>query len=146
MQLDYHQADSINHQKYLTMGLLYIKSIVIEDILVALQIITNIAYSSKEVAGLVNLGDKILIFNLKTVFNIEKSIIIVIEYQNKFYDLTVNSVSDILNIQTTDASLKLKNISKGWQILLLGIFQLAGDLLIILDINKILYNISGDSY
>jgi purine-binding chemotaxis protein CheW len=71
---------------------------------------------------------------------------VVVEHHNELYSFIVDSVGEVLSLSLSDFSHNPENLSKNWQDLSLGIYQLKDNLLVILDINKLLQNISGDSY
>jgi purine-binding chemotaxis protein CheW len=123
----------------------------VSDVLTPQKII-QIPLAPKEVIGSFNLRGRIVtaidlrvILGIKTAFNLKECMGVVVEYNNDLYSFIVESVGEVLSLSLSEFTHNPENLSKNWQDLSLGIYPLKDDLLVILNINKVLQNISEDN-
>ena len=117
----------------------------VRDIL-APQKITSIPLAPREVAGSLNLRGRIVTaIDLRVILNLgstspedyKKSMSIVVENNGELYSLVVDSVGEVLTLKLTDIVTNPENLSAKWQDLSVGIFPQKDNLIVILDVDKI---------
>lgn len=109
------------------------------------QKINLIPLTRKEILGSLNLRGRIVtvldirfLLEIKEVLNTSKSRFVVIEYQDELYSLVVDSVSEVLNLDGKQLLKNPDNLTKFWNNISKGIFPLESELVIILDIDKVI--------
>lgn len=117
----------------------------VRDIL-APQKITSIPLAPREVAGSLNLRGRIVTaIDLSVILNLgnkspedyKKSMSIVVENNGELYSLVVDSVGEVLTLKLTDIVTNPENLSAKWQNVSVGIFPQKDNLIVILDVDKI---------
>lgn len=115
----------------------------VRDVLLP-QKITPIPLSSREIVGSLNLRGRIVTaIDLRKKLNISSEISqrgmnIVVEHRDDLYSLIVDSVGDVVNFPISSISHNPENLSDDWADVSLGVYQMQGRLLIILDVNKLI--------
>jgi purine-binding chemotaxis protein CheW len=116
----------------------------VRDVLGA-QTITRIPLAPKEVAGSLNLRGRIVTaIDLKRRIGLPdaasgaKPMSAVIEQSGELYALLVDSVSEVISLDSSTLEGNPPTLSAAWAEFSLGIHRLDGDLLVLLDINRLL--------
>ena len=109
------------------------------------QKITPIPLASEEVAGSLNLRGRIVtVINLRRRLRLpdfengEKNMFIVVEHRGELYSLMVDSVGEVMTVDEHSIEHSPNNLSGSWKDVTMGIVKLSGELLVIMDIHKIL--------
>lgn len=109
------------------------------------QLITKIPRSPEAVAGVLNLRGKIVTaidlrkrLGLKDREDGGEEMNIVVEYQNEPYSLIIDKVGDVLSLSEDAYEKNPVTLELRWQEVSNGIFRLEEELLVILDIEKLL--------
>lgn len=119
----------------------------VEDVLLP-QRISPVPLASAEIKGLLNLRGRIV-----TVIDIavklalsskeersEKVIRnVVVEYKGDLYSFIVDEVSEVMGINGSKIASTPDNLSEAWKDVSKGVFSLEKELMVILDIEKLLY-------
>lgn len=116
----------------------------VRDIL-APQKVNYIPLARKEVIGSLNLRGRIItaldirvLLDIHDPFDINKNMCVVVEHNQEFYSLLVDSIGDVVSIFSEDLKKNPDNLSEIWQDISLGIYPEEGRLIVILDIDKII--------
>lgn len=109
------------------------------------QRITPIPLSPKEVAGSLNLRGRIVtVINLRQRLGLTRAesssgnMFVVVENKNELYSLMVDSVGEVITVESSSVEKPPTNLGSGWKEITTGIYKLSGELLIIIDVQKIL--------
>jgi len=109
------------------------------------QKITPIPLSAKEVAGSLNLRGRIVtVINLRHRLSLverehdEKSMFVVVEYKGELFSLMVDSVGEVMTVPDQSIEKSPTNLGGSWKDVTTGIFKLDGELLVIIDVQKML--------
>jgi purine-binding chemotaxis protein CheW len=73
----------------------------------------------------------------------EKTMYVVVEYQNELYALLVDAVGDVLTLPMQQFEKTPANLDQSWRSLSAGVFKLSGELLVILDVANIIDGINA---
>lgn len=140
--------EDINKHDYVTIWLdgqmCGIPVLEVHDVL-SKQAITEIPLAPVAVAGVLNLrGQIVTAINLRKRLNLPDcednidEMNIVVEYQNEPYSLIIDKVGDVLSLSEESFEKNPVTLEACWQNVSTGIFRLDGELLVILDIEKLL--------
>jgi len=143
-----HNLIDADSQMYVTMRvdnqLFGIPVVNVRDVL-RQQKITEIPLSAPEIAGSLNLRGRIVtVINLRRRLrlsereNDEKSMFVVVEYRSELYSLMVDSVSEVMTVSDRHIEKSPTNLGGAWKDVTTGIFKLSGELLVIMDVQKLL--------
>ena len=109
------------------------------------QVITRVPKAPEAVAGVLNLRGQIVTAidlrkRLKLSDREEGSEVmnVVVEYQNEPYSLIIDKVGDVLSLSEDTFEKNPVTLEACWQNVSTGIFRLEKELLVILDIEKLL--------
>ncbi len=111
------------------------------------QSVTNIPLAPPEVAGSLNLrGRVVTAINVRCRLGMEayekqpddKETSVVVEHDNELYSLIIDRVGDVLTMKEKDFESNPATLDPLWREISLGIFRLDNELLVILDIPKLL--------
>jgi purine-binding chemotaxis protein CheW len=109
------------------------------------QVITKIPKSPSAVAGVLNLrGQIVTAIDLRNRLSLKdrevdsEEMNIVVEYQNEPYSLIIDKVGDVLSLSDDAFEKNPVTLEACWQEVSTGIFRLEEELLVILDIEKLL--------
>ena len=109
------------------------------------QVINPIPLARKEVVGSLNLRGRIvtaldirLLLDIDEVVDLKKSTYVVIEYNNELFSLIVDEVGDVIVVPEDALIDNPDNLSKFWKEVSVGIFPVNQELVVILDINKVM--------
>ena len=116
----------------------------VRDIL-APQKVNPIPLARKEIIGSLNLRGRIItaldirvLLNIHDSLDISKNMCVVIEHNQELYSLLVDNVGDVVSIFSEDLKKNPNNLSEVWQDISIGIYPQEDQLIVILDIAKIL--------
>lgn len=115
----------------------------VQDVLGS-QSVTPIPLSNEEIDGALNLRGRIV-----TAFNVRKRLglpeaekstgmSVVVEYQNELFSLIIDSVGDVMRLSKDSFEKSPATLDTLWRSVSNGIYQLDSNLLIVLDIAKLL--------
>lgn len=112
------------------------------------QRIANIPLAPTEVAGSLNLRGRIVTaidLRVKLGFDssrdYSKSMSVVVEYKDELYSFVVDSVGEVLTVPLSSFEQNPANLERSWQEISCGVYRLEKNLLVILDLNKVLEQI-----
>ncbi|AIL65654.1 Chemotaxis protein CheW [Rickettsiales bacterium Ac37b] len=148
--LDIKNSD--NEQKFVIInisGQLFGISVhVVRDVL-STHKITNIPLSPPEVLGSLNLRGRIVtVIDIRTILNIQSCVnqnyfmSVVVEHNGELYSLIVDYVNSVANLPKTEFIDNPKNLEPKWQEFSQGVYPSTKELIVILDINKLLNSIT----
>lgn len=116
----------------------------VHDVLSA-QAITTVPLAPPAVAGVLNLRGRIVTaINLRKRLGLgeqevgRKNMSIVVEYEGEPYSLLIDSVGDVMSFPENSFERNPVTLDPCWQEVSEGIFRLEGELLVILDVEKLL--------
>ena len=124
--------------------LLGIPVLAVHDVLNQQQI-TSVPRSQEWVSGVLNLRGRIVTaIDLRKRMGItargegEKSMSVVVEHKEEPYSLQIDSVGDVMALKSSDFEKNPVTLDKHWRDVSKGIFRLDKELLVILDVEKLL--------
>ncbi len=116
------------------------------------QRVTRVPLASKEVAGSLNLRGRIV-----TAINVRKrlglpekddgipSMSVVVEHKNELFSLIIDSVGDVLSFTNKYYESNPGTLDPLWRNISTGIFQMENELLVIMDVSRLLEDIGGSA-
>ena len=112
------------------------------------QKITRIPLAPPEVAGALNLRGRIVTaIDVRRRLGLdpredgnEESMSVVVEVDGELYSLTVDSVGEVLSMSADTYEPNPPTLDPAWRDVSAGIYQLDGQLLVVLDVNQFLAN------
>lgn len=142
-------ASEADKDKYLMMrlkGQLFgMKVDHVEDVL-SPQKISSIPLSSPDIMGLLNLrGRVVTVVDISVKLGLppsekkSKYRSVVVEYKGELYSFVVDEVSEVIAISQDKIAHVPDNLSEEWKEASSGVFSLEKDLMVILDVDKLLY-------
>lgn len=118
--------------------------LIVHDVL-GPQRITRIPLAPPEVAGSLNLRGRIVTaIDVRTRLGLERrpaenpGMSVVVEHANESYSLMVDSVGEVLTLPTSEFQRNPPTLDARWREVSLGIFRLNQELLVILDVDRLL--------
>ncbi len=110
------------------------------------QAVTNIPLAPKEVAGSLNLrGRVVTAIDLRLKLGIgedmegvSKNMSVVVEHEEELYSLIIDRVGDVLRLEDSTFEQNPATMVTQWKRVSLGIYRLERELLVVLDIPKLL--------
>lgn len=116
----------------------------VRDVLLP-QPTTPVPLAAKEIAGVLNLrGCIVTAIDMRKRLHIpkadasEKNMSVVVEYEDDLYSLIVDSIGDVLDLDVSGFSANPDTLSQEWQSISLGVFTLKNELLIAVDVERLL--------
>ncbi len=113
------------------------------------QKLTQIPLASKEVAGSMNLRGRIVTaidvrrrLELPDRDKNESSMSVVVEHENELFSLIIDCVGDVLSLKNNALKKNPGTLNPVWGDISTGIYQLDKNLLVIMDVAKLLENIA----
>ncbi len=106
--------------------------------------VSKIPLAAPEVYGLLNLRGRIVTaIDVRVRLGLPKSdcpkpMCVVVEHQGEPYGLIIDQVGDVLHLSDADYGANPVNLSPVWQSAALGVYMLKGELLIVLDVARLL--------
>ena len=145
--LEHHAVDAAV-QMYVTMrvdGQLFgIPVTNVRDVL-RQQKVTPVPMSAPEIAGSLNLRGRIVtVIDLRRRLNLseraedQKSMFVVVEYKGELYSLMVDNVGEVMTVPDASLEKSPSNLGTSWKEVTTGIYKLADELLVIMDVQKVL--------
>jgi purine-binding chemotaxis protein CheW len=144
------QADNVS-KDYLTIMIagqrFGIPVLQVQDVLRE-QRVTRIPLASKEVAGSLNLRGRIV-----TAIDVRKrlglpekddnipSMSVVVEHKDELFSLIIDSVGDVISFTNEDNEKNPGTLDPIWRNISTGIFQMENELLVIMDVSRLLEDI-----
>ena len=109
------------------------------------QPIAPVPLASPIIAGSINVRGRIVTaldmrrrLGLAVYPEPEKVMKVVVEYQNELYAFIVDSVGDVLSLQMNQFEKVPANMDPAWRALAAGVFKLEKELLVILDVARVI--------
>ena len=109
------------------------------------QKITRIPLASPEVAGALNLRGRIVTaidvrkrLGLPPAEQDAKSMSVVVDYRGELYSLIIDSVGEVLSLPSDTFERNPATLDPAWREVSAGVFRLKGQLLIVLDVARLL--------
>lgn len=117
----------------------------VQDVL-SPQRITRIPLAPPEVAGSLNLRGRIVtVIDLRSCLGLpplaEKTksrMSIVVDHQGELYSLLVDQIGEVLSLPSSDFERNPPTLEKRWREIALGIYRLNPNLLVVLDVARLL--------
>jgi purine-binding chemotaxis protein CheW len=115
------------------------------------QKVTKIPLAPPEVAGSLNLRGRIVTaIDVRRSLNIKNEDIplkktdmsVVVEYNNELYSLIIDNVGDVLSLRDDLFERNPGTLDPIWKDVSVGIFQLDGELLVVMDVPKLLDSVN----
>lgn len=123
----------------------------VQDVL-SEQKVTKVPLATPEIAGSLNLRGRIVTaISLRRRLKLpdqqagQRTMSVVVEHQNELYSLIVDVVSEVLSLSDDDFEKTPSTLDPTWREVSMGVYRLKGELLVILDVSKILDALSGVS-
>lgn len=114
----------------------------VHDVLKPMQL-TRVPLARSEISGVLNLRGRIVTaINLRSRMGLppldKPAMSIVVEHKNELYSLQIDLVGDVMSIPLADFQAPPATLNADWLHVAQGVCQLPGQLLIILDIARLL--------
>ncbi|MEQ8388375.1 MAG: chemotaxis protein CheW [Alphaproteobacteria bacterium] len=155
MSDDFHEKNNVLHEDgsrgtsqfvtlYVNDQLFGIPILQVQDVL-GPQRLTPIPLAPKQVAGALNLRGRIVTaidvrkrLGLPPREGNEKGMSVAVEIGTELYSLVVDSVGEVMKLPTEDYEAAPPTLDPVWRDISDGIFRLKGDLLVVLDVERLL--------
>lgn len=112
------------------------------------QKVTRIPLAPPEIVGALNLRGRIVtaidvrqLLGLPDDYN-QTSMSVVVEHGNELFSLIIDSVGDVIQLQNKQFEKAPVTLDPAWRDVSTGIYQLDSELLVIMDVPKLLNNIA----
>ena len=108
------------------------------------QALANVPLSQPEVAGALNLRGRIVTaIDLRARLGMApadkaKSMSIVVDHQGELYSLLIDEVGEVLSVPLDAFERNPPTLDAGWREVATGIFRLDGQLMVVLEVDKLL--------
>ncbi len=109
------------------------------------QNVTKIPLAPPEVAGSLNLRGRIVTaidvrkrLGLQPNKNRSTTMSVVVEHDHELYSLIIDRVGDVLTMKNQDFEKTPPTLDSIWRDISLGVYRLEGELLVIIDVSKLL--------
>jgi purine-binding chemotaxis protein CheW len=109
------------------------------------QVITRIPLASPEIAGSLNLRGRIVTaIDVRTRLGMgrraadQPGMSVVVEHSNEFYSLMVDAVGEVLTLSSKEFERNPATLDPKWREISQGIFRLENQLLVVLDVDRLL--------
>ena len=120
----------------------------VQDVLRGLKI-TCIPLAPKEVAGSLNLRGRIVTaINVHACLDIaaftgepvprERVMSVVVEHRNEYFSLIVDAIGEVVSLPLAQIEKSPVNLAGRWRDVASGVYKMEGELLVILDVSKLL--------
>lgn len=114
------------------------------------QKVTRIPLAAPEVAGSLNLRGRIVtaidVRRRLGIANDEdrgSGMSVVVEYKGELYSLVIDSVGDVLSLRNDLFEKNPGTLDPAWRDVSMGIYQLKGELLVVMDVPRLLESIAA---
>ena len=115
------------------------------------QAVTHIPLAAPEVAGSLNLRGRIVTaidvrrrLNLPDREDNESNMSIVVEHKDELFSLVIDSVGDVLSLRDENFEKNPGTLDPAWRNISTGIYQLDDNLLIVMDVSRLLEDIRDE--
>lgn len=119
----------------------------VQDVLGEIRV-TRIPLAPPQVSGSLNLRGRIVTaidvrkcLGLPPLENVEKRMSVVVSYDDELYSLIIDDVGDVLTLQDRDFEQNPATLDLVWKSVSLGVYRLDGQILVILDVPKLLLSL-----
>lgn len=119
----------------------------VQDVLGEIRV-TRIPLAPPQVSGSLNLRGRIVTaidvrkcLGLPPMENVEKRMSVVVSYDDELYSLIIDDVGDVLTLQDRDFEQNPATLDLVWKSVSLGVYRLDGQILVILDVPKLLLSL-----
>lgn len=108
------------------------------------QKLANVPLAPKEVAGALNLRGRIVTaIDLRRRLGLDaadkiKSMSIVVDFHGELYSLLIDEVGEVLSIPTDAFEQNPATLDQGWRGVSGGIYRLEGELMVVLEVDRLL--------
>ena len=147
-RIDHHDQNLIDSEKLVTMKidnqLFGIPILQVQDI-VEPRMITPVPLAPSAIAGVMNLRGRIVtVINLRRCLGLEdrldqeRRMSITVDYNGDLYTLLVDDIGDVCDLPRRDFESPPATLSEKLRQLCTGVFRLKGDLLVVLDVERVL--------
>lgn len=137
-----------NHKDFLTIkidGQMFgIPILQVQDVLGEITV-TRIPLAPPQVSGSLNLRGRIVTaidvrkcLGLTPLENVDKRMSVVVMHDDELYSLIIDNVGDVLTLQDKEFEQNPATLDITWKSISLGVYRLQGQILIILDVPKLL--------
>ncbi len=120
----------------------------VQDVLRGLKV-TRIPLAPKQVAGSLNLRGRIVTaINVRECLDLgsytgtpipkERIMSVVVEHRNEFFSLIVDAIGEVINLPLAQIEKSPANLSGRWRDVASGVYKMEGELLVLIDIDKLL--------
>lgn len=148
MQENTQLIDSQNTKDFLTVIIAEqrfgIPVLQVQDVL-RQQTITRIPLAAPEIAGSLNLRGRIVTaidvrkrLNITTRRPDKPSMSVVVEHKGELYSLIIDEVGDVISLDNSKIEKNPGTLDPLWRDVSVGIYQLQAELLVIMDVSKLL--------
>ena len=107
--------------------------------------ITRVPRSENEIAGVLNLRGRIVTaIDMRRLLSLEDrekdamKMAVGIEYRGESYGFIIDNVGEVLNLSDDSREANPTNLNKNWTNISAGVHRLEGQLMVILDVEKLL--------
>ena len=119
----------------------------VQDVLGATQV-TKVPLAPKAVSGAHNLRGRIVTainvrkrLGLPNYDGVSRSISVVVEHDGELYSLVIDRVADVITVYDEDVETNPPTLDVLWRDISIGIHRMESDLMIILDVPKLLESV-----
>jgi purine-binding chemotaxis protein CheW len=116
------------------------------------QFVTQVPLAPPEVAGSLNLRGRVVTaidvrkrLGLEAADQTAKKMSVVVEYGHELYSLIIDRVGDVMALQGDQYENTPATLDSVWRDVSSGIYRLDGELLVILDVPKLLSSVQTES-
>lgn len=141
-------TNSAAHQEFVTLRLgqqlFGISVLAVQDVM-RYQHIAHVPLAPEVFAGLLNVRGRIVTafdmrnrLKLPNYADLEKIMMVVVDFQHELYALMVDAVGDVLSLPMKNFEKVPANIDPSWRSVAAGVFKLEKELLVILDVANVI--------
>jgi purine-binding chemotaxis protein CheW len=119
----------------------------VQDVLREIKV-TRIPLAPPQVSGSLNLRGRIVTaidvrkcLGLMPLENTDKRMSVVVIHGDELYSLIIDKVGDVLTLQDKEFEQNPATLDITWKSISLGVYRLAGEILVILDVPKLLLSL-----
>lgn len=119
----------------------------VQDVLGEIKV-TRIPLAPPQVSGSLNLRGRIVTaidvrkcLGLPPLENVDRRMSVVVMHDDELYSLIIDEVGDVLTLQDKDFEQNPATLDITWKSVSLGVYRLSGEILVILDVPKLLLSL-----
>ncbi|MDX1950454.1 MAG: chemotaxis protein CheW [Rickettsiales bacterium] len=109
------------------------------------QRVTKIPKVRSQILGLMNLRGRIVtVINMSETLGVtctasdKKKMFVVVDHENEYYSLSVDEVGQTITLKLSEFEKNPANLTKNWRDFSKGVFKLEKELMLVLDIPKVI--------